>query len=127
MDKRKDHFSVAEQVLLDGTKKIAPEVAKTMPQNTSVIDDSIKTIESGASQGQARTLARENPFATPSTSSVSSTVSDVTNKPQVFNGPSEQDSSVWKSGTTDTLILFATVALVLLVFIVSYTVFNFWN
>jgi hypothetical protein len=124
MGRRKDHFSVAEQVLLEGTKKVAADVAKTMPQNTSVIDDSIKTIESGASQGQTRTLARENPFSTPSTSS-SSAVSDSEHK--VFNGLSDLEPSVWKSGTTDTLILFATVALVLLVFIVSYTVFSFWN
>ncbi len=126
MDKRKDHFSVAEQVILEGTKKVAPAVAQTMPQNTSVIDDSIKTIESGASQGQTRVLARENPFSSSSSTSSSTPVTDVTNKPQVFNASSDQES-MWKSGTTDTLILFATVALVLLVFIVSYTVFYFWN
>ena len=133
--KKDKYFGFAEDEILKNTKKAAPLVADSFKKvaTEDVRQDSVNYIENGAANGQARSIGeRTNPFG----GSISNSGNDLraasydTNS---FNQGSSSgmydgsDNSMWKSGTTDTLILFATVLLVLLVFVVSYTVFNFLN
>lgn len=132
MDKKNHYFSFAEQEILTATKKVAPSVANDLKSAASedVRMDSVNYIngDSSMQQGQVRSIgARQNPFA-PSETSAAPAASTDPLMPTIYNNePISQDNNVWKSGKTDTLILFAVAILVLLVFIVSYSVFNFMN
>ena len=133
MDKKNHYFSFAEQEILTATKKVAPSVANDLKSAASedVRMDSVNYIngDSSMQQGQVRSIgARQNPFAPSGTSAAPAASSTNPLMPTIYNNePISQDNNVWKSGKTDTLILFAVAILVLLVFIVSYSVFNFMN
>lgn len=129
----------------DFSKKAESEFKNAIPSaidhtmsllDTNVINQEIiqDSLNNGYDQGQSntkdkvrvRTIGGLSPYNTPSSSPSNETVNNYQN----MNGgySSEDNPNVWRTGGyTETMILIGTAVLVLLVFMVSYLMLNYFG
>ena len=125
----------------DFSKKAEPEFKNSIPSaidhtmsllDTNVINQAL--IQNSMNNGQGQTNTNErvrvrtmdglNPFA----GTVSNNAESVNNRPMYGNEPYEDIDTNWKTGGyTETLILVGTAVLVILVFMVTYLMLNYFG
>lgn len=95
--------------------------------NQSIIQDSINNNNQGQgnTNQKVRTIGARTNYPSYMKPSVSNESNHSDNNNQGFF--QEDDQSIWRSGYTDTLILIGTGVLVLLVFVVSYLMLNYFG
>ena len=96
--------------------------------NQALIQDSMKNGQGQTNTNErvrVRTMDSQNPFA----SAVNDNIQSVSNNKSMYgNEPYEDVDTNWRTGGyTETLILIGTAALVLLVFMVTYVMLNYFG
>jgi len=132
----KDNFAKALQKTVEEAKPAFEQsIPSAIDHTMSMLNTkSLEPIQQALNEGQGQTNTNErvrvrtmdglNPFA----GTVSNNAESVNNRPMYGNEPYEDIDTNWKTGGyTETLILVGTAVLVILVFMVTYLMLNYFG